>query len=341
MDNLFVSAALLAKLWDLGFGGAGTVRTTKTKREVLESKVGEKAQKALSKKEKNRGLEPGLAELKTKYGAQIPWGELYGAVSKDGKCLQFAWKDQQVVLFMSNVSSGRKTVIRQRKRPALTSTNARTSRAVFGDEAVKELAIPDFIDLYNHYMNGVDVADQLRCYYNTQRVHKKTWKPLWHFLLDTTICNSYKIVNAIELKPHGESRDHYTHLNFRSALVAELFERSERLPRNQDDEAPIGAPTHGPKPKTLAQLVNHSPEWAHERLTRLGGRQYYCVACSFAGRTSVSQTRPRVPLQELSRNSKVASKRRQRPRRSYYGCGLCGLYLCQSKVCWNDHIKAI
>ena len=159
--------------------------------------------------------------------------------------------------------------------------------------------------------------------------------------MNTTICNNYKIVNAIKLKSHDEFRNHYTHLNFRSAFVIELFERFERLSRNQDDETSIETSIHDFKFKTLIQLINHSSEWVHERFIRLRNRQYYCVICNFANRTSVSQTRSRISFQELFRNNKVISKRRQRYRRSYYGCELCELYLCQSKVCWNDHIKAI
>ena len=48
LDNLFTSARLLKRLRDLGIGGAGTVRTTKTKRE--EKEPGDKA------KEKWRNL---------------------------------------------------------------------------------------------------------------------------------------------------------------------------------------------------------------------------------------------------------------------------------------------
>ena len=94
---------------------------------------------------------------------------------------------------MTTVSNGTETVRRLRRRPAKTATNARTSRAEFREMTTKELDIPVFIDMYNHYMNAVDNADQLRSYYSTQRVHFKSWKPLWHFLLDTTIVNSYKL----------------------------------------------------------------------------------------------------------------------------------------------------
>jgi transposase IS4-like protein len=40
LDNLFTSARLLKRLRDFGIGGAGTVRTTKTKREEKESRLG-------------------------------------------------------------------------------------------------------------------------------------------------------------------------------------------------------------------------------------------------------------------------------------------------------------
>ena len=142
--------------------------------------------------------------------------------------MQFAWKDQNVVLFMSTVSDGQEKIRRLRRRPAKTATNARTSRAMFGESATKELEIPAFIDMYNHYMNGVDNADQLRSYYSTQRVHLKNWKPLWHFLLDTTVVNSYNIHHCMPEYPY-QSRYHYSQREFRTQLAIQLFERSERL----------------------------------------------------------------------------------------------------------------
>jgi hypothetical protein len=98
------------------------------------------------------------------------------------------------------------------------------------------MEIPDFIDEYNCYMCGVDVADQLRSYYNTQRIHCKTWKPLFSFLFDTIIGNCYKLSSY---KPstgeRGTRKD--THLQFRRDLRNALLEAS-RGPRK-----PRGAPT--------------------------------------------------------------------------------------------------
>ena len=78
-----------------------------------------------------------------------------------------------MVLFISTVSTGIETIKRERRRPIKSATNANTSRKVFGDSATKKLLIPAFINDYNHFIGGVDQADQLRSYYNTQRRHNK------------------------------------------------------------------------------------------------------------------------------------------------------------------------
>ena len=229
LDNLFTSARLLKQLEDDGFGAAGTVRTTRTQREQKEAKSGTKAQQKELEKESNRGLDPQLSDLKFKHKVQLEWGKLYACLSEDQRVLQLAWKDQNVVLFMSTVSNGRDTISRLRRRPTKTATNARTSRAPFGENNVKQLDIPEFIDTYNHFMNGVDVADQLRSYYTTQRTHFKTWKPLWHFLLDTTVTNAYKIAHCTLERPNSEPWKHLSHRKFRNRLASQLFEHSERL----------------------------------------------------------------------------------------------------------------
>lgn len=141
LDNLFTSVRLLATLSDEGFGAAGTVRTSKTKAELIATtpeQSQQPQQTQLNSPEVNRGLDPSLAELKIEFNTQIPWGKLYGCLSADGKVLQFAWKDQQIVLFMTTITGVSEEgqidkVKRWRKRPAATATNARTSRAAFGE----------------------------------------------------------------------------------------------------------------------------------------------------------------------------------------------------------------
>ena len=333
LDNLFTSVRLLSQLDTEGFGAAGTVRTTSTSREELEAKQGTKAQKQST--EPNRGLDQRLADLKTKWNPAIEWGQLYGSLSSDGKVMQYAWKDQNVVLFMSTVSNGLEMVRRLRRRPGKTATNARTSRAVFGEMTTKQLDIPRFIDMYNHYMNGVDNADQLRCYYSTQRVHFKSWKPLWHFLLDTTIVNSYKIHHCIPKRLQNKLFHHHTQREFRVRLASQLFKESERLTGNPSS---IRA--------SLSSRIHPAFGRDHGWLECMGDGVKACVPCLIAGRKVPKPAKIRKPLQELSQNSVRPSdlanrKRRQRAPRGIHGCKLCGIHICNHIACWKEHIDAI
>jgi hypothetical protein len=55
-----------------------------------------------------------------------------------------------------------KKITRNRKRPKKTFINSIIAKEVFNGQYRKELKIPLFIDCYNHYINSVDVTNQLR-----------------------------------------------------------------------------------------------------------------------------------------------------------------------------------
>ena len=220
--------------------------------------------------------------------------------------------------------------MRLRRRPAKTATNSRTSRAVFGEEAVKLLSIPEFIDSYNHFINGVDVADQLRSYYTTQRAHVKNWKPFWHFLLDTTVVNCYKIAHCTPERPFAESRRHDLHKRFRIQLAQGLFAHSERTGLGKAS-----------KPKlTLSKYVHPAREIEHGGPVRLGIQAKPCRVCICANRTT-KHVLIRKPLQELKNVSTRGQNRRDRAPSTRYGCALCGINICNHKRCWNEHIQSI
>jgi hypothetical protein len=81
---------------------------------------------------------------------------------------------------------------RNRRRPRVTSTNARNNHAIFGKDPRVPLHIPLAIDHYNHHMNGADVANQRRKHLTTQRKHNtRIWRPLFHWLLDIIVMNCY------------------------------------------------------------------------------------------------------------------------------------------------------
>ena len=60
---------------------------------------------------------------------------------------------------MTSIDIGQEFVNKMRRKSIKTATNAKTFRVMFDDVATKILSILKFIDLYNHYMNEVNVAD--------------------------------------------------------------------------------------------------------------------------------------------------------------------------------------
>ncbi|CAG8586621.1 4867_t:CDS:1, partial [Paraglomus occultum] len=136
MDNYFSSIALFKYMRDNGYGACGTVRLNSAKFP---------------------------AELKHGKYQRLDWNTLLGKVVEN--VLAILWIDNGPVTMLTtihNVCGDDWNVARERRRPRETSTNANTVRRVFGNLSKKSLQIPKIIDDYNHYMGGVDIADQLR-----------------------------------------------------------------------------------------------------------------------------------------------------------------------------------
>lgn len=167
-------------------------------------------------------------------------------------------------------------------------------------------------------------------------MHFKSWKPLWHFLLDTTVVNSYKLHHCLSKESSYQPWTHYSQREFRTKLASQLFEHSERL---RGKPCAIKA--------SLSSRVHPAGRCDHGRLEHMGGKIKTCVTCLHAGRTDPTKIiKPRKPLMDLSINTVRPRdldkrKRRQRAPRSYYGCKLCGIHICNHIACWNEHIAAI
>jgi hypothetical protein len=112
---------------------------------------------------------------------------------------------------------------RQRKRLAKTSINGRIVRKIFGEEYIKELPIPCFIDDYNYDMGGVDLANQYRELYETYRASLRNWWPLFYWLIDVTCINAYRLYILYT------GKGYLTYLQFRIELYCKLFEYSEKV----------------------------------------------------------------------------------------------------------------
>ena len=232
---------------------------------------------------------------------------------------------------MSTVSTGLEKVLRIRRRPPKIAINIKSSRKVFGDNATKALLIPIFIDNYNHYIGGVDQVDQLGSYYNTQKKHLKTWKPLWHFLLDIAITNTYKIHHSCSRRT---TYIYYSHKDFRIKLATDLFSHSERVSKGRPP------PVH--KPLTYYVLPDQASE---HQYTTLGSKVRTYFVCLTAGRRPPPTTMKRKALGDLSVNvgrpRELAKKRKVSMKRTTYGYILCNIYICKNGSCWGEHIEAI
>jgi len=175
---------------------------------------------------------------------------------------------------------------------------------------MKELSIPQFIDMYNHFMGGVNEADQLRSYFNTQRTHLKSWRPIYHFLLDTTIVNCYKLSTKL-IPSYWPKRS--AHKAFREELVKALFNSGERLTK-----PPSRVATMEEKDIHKAPAEEHGQE-----PIRIFSKQPSCATCVTARRGSIIEKKAyQKPLMDLSVNTTQKSRnskqwaRRQRPPRT-------------------------
>jgi hypothetical protein len=159
----------------------------------------------------------------------------------DNLVLQTAWKDNNIVLMLSTIHNyvvldpelaihqalesqdgdllDSETVIRNRRRPKITSTAGKSVWAFFQDEVRKKLPVPLVIDEYNYQMNGVDLADQLRSgNRGERRIFRGGWRALFRFLYTTVLVNS-ALLSTVSRKRGLK--------DFRRLLVDQLFERAE------------------------------------------------------------------------------------------------------------------
>jgi len=100
------------------------------------------------------------------------------------------WFDNVPVTILSTEHDFESQQERLRRRPGKKSTNAKKAWEAFGDLQEKQMMIPLCIDDYNHNMGGVDIADQLRSYYDTQLTSFRTWWPMLFWAFDTMVRNA-------------------------------------------------------------------------------------------------------------------------------------------------------
>ena len=185
-------------------------------------------------------------------------------------------------------------------------------------------------------MCGVDIADQRRSYFTTQRIHRKTWKPLWHFLFNTVTSNCFLLSSYTPTDCRASRTD--GHKQFLINLRNALFERSIRKRKE---------PTHEHPPRRSTDDIIWVPTAQH-KLIKLTDKEAQCSACIEAGRhTQVQRMGRRKTLSDLSPNTTRKPRdskeweRRGRAPRTCFGCSICKIPFCRKDECWLPHIERL
>ncbi|KAK1989720.1 hypothetical protein LX36DRAFT_546282, partial [Colletotrichum falcatum] len=191
LDNLFASIRLFRTLRKQQVGASGTCR-------------------------KDSGIDEILVVEKETEGRGIPWGEIHCIPTLDGE-------DNALVLFLLTVFWNGQEVIRSRRRPAGDSAAKRAARQVFGPDVRKDLPVPSAIDEYNHKMNGVDLSDQMRSYYQYGHpIRRGGWQLIaWNFLLEVVVVNSF----LLQLWGSPRWQKVKTHYDWRQLLTSQLIQK--------------------------------------------------------------------------------------------------------------------
>jgi hypothetical protein len=199
-------------------------------------------------------------------------------------------------------------ILRNRRRPATTSTSATIAREPFGDDCERELSIPTFIDDYNHNMNSVDLANQLRQAYDTQRIAYRNWIPLLHWVLDQAAINAYKLSCTKGIWTKG-------HVEFRRELYLKLLNFSK-----------------------VSRNLHVGP---HNRVAFPNRRT--CAYCSQLAsirrdiQISLSGHKGQAMRRVLGGLNLHIEQDQKRPNRPQSGCGYCQVALCVKGPCWEEY----
>jgi hypothetical protein len=281
LDNYFTSIPLFSALRKENIGAAGTTRASGTDFPAL------------------------LIVFRKKWPAKLEWGTTVAEVVNDVLCI--GWQDNNFVLGLSTIHTVHEAssfVASKRNRPSKTSTNASITREVFGDLPFTILTILKFIDDYNHHMNSVDLANQLRQPYSTQKLAYRTWIPLFHWILDQAAINAYKIATIAEAWPKASS----AHFKFRRALYQKLLDYSKFA-----------------DPQLWKDLGPHN--WT-SRPTR--------QSCAMCCRKEKLRKKQLAEQEELGIYLNYTYNGPSRPNLSPAGCGYCNVALCKRGTCFSE-----
>jgi Transposase IS4 len=256
-----------------------------------------------------------IKELRSDFAKKLPWNTVITFVIRSNKVLALCWQDNNVVMALSiiyTVDKATDLVKRERHRPNKSSTNTAIARQPFGDEVRKPLSISTFIDDYNHYIGGVDLANQYRAAYETHKSIRRSWFCILLALIDITVVNSYRISYLAALKRSSSLKQLPKHSDFRTRLYMHLFGFS-------NDPTLVQRRTNRARPSEIRfnTFISHTTEIRRTRTQ--------CIQCTMD-----------IGLEKRTNTGTEAriDPRRRIPK-GYRGCVQCNVALCVKGPCWQ------
>ena len=169
-------------------------------------------------------------------------GEVNGSVHTSGRITCCQWKDKRAVTLLSNFLS-----------PFDSTTKKRRQK---GHQDREEINVPIMVKMYNYYMGGVDLADQLKeCYEIDHRAKYTYYLRLFFDMIDTAVCNSFIVFKEMCSDTSTTSKE------FRQTIVRHLMSGYDS--RNRSSVTPSGATKR--RRLDIALNTTHLPVYTTER----------------------------------------------------------------------------
>ncbi|VVT56972.1 uncharacterized protein SAPINGB_P005459 [Magnusiomyces paraingens] len=291
MDNYFSNVELFGTLRKVGIGAVGTGNI---KDKLFPDELNVDKKKAMKLLPWNtlvgKVVKPQIPEIVGPFSnksAPKKRGLAESTTSEDVNVL--GWNDNGLVHMITTVHNANQNkndpnsyIIRNLKKPAHSSSNYLLVAPLFKNgENTANLPIPVVIDDYNNSMSSVNIADQLRSYYCTQSEIYRNWIPIFFWLLDLSIINSYLLFTT----QNPDKKRDKLHFDFRVRLSRYLLEDGKKDIDNQNLSSEV-FPTSKKRSyvkkgskrseKRLIQGVDHSLKCTKTRANRL-----YCIECRY------------------------------------------------------------
>ena len=160
----------------------------------------------------------------------------------------------------------------KKKKPVIMlSTTCSAAMTVLTPPSRRPVYKPAVVDCYNHFMNGVDIADQHAVYYSFIRKTVKWWRMIVFLLIETSMVNSYILYKDTVASPKS-------HVAYHRSVIESLASRHISM-----------SPSHPcvGRPRKQKYPDGDTPERLNGRLHIIDIRkQRSCVVCNYTGKKS-------------------------------------------------------